>query len=82
MSWEDALRAVTLAPAEIFGMGDRVGSLAVGKDANIVVWSGDPFELMTRVDAVFLRGRRVQSPSRQDMLMQRYKTLPPRYGTP
>jgi imidazolonepropionase-like amidohydrolase len=82
MSWDDALRAVTLAPAEIFGMGDRVGSLAVGKDANIVVWSGDPFELMTRVDAVFLRGRRVQSPSRQDMLMQRYKTLPPRYGTP
>jgi imidazolonepropionase-like amidohydrolase len=79
MSWDDALRAITLTPAEIFGMADRVGSLAPGKDANVVVWSGDPFELLTRVEAVYLRGRRVQSPSRQDMLMRRYKTLPPAY---
>ena len=82
MSWDDALRAVTLTPAEIFGVADRVGSLAPGKDANVVVWGGDPFEMLTTVDAVFLRGRRVQSRSRQDMLMQRYKTLPPSYGTP
>ena len=82
MSWDDALRAVTLTPAEIFGVADRVGSLAPGKDANVVVWGGDPFEMLTTVDAVFLRGRRVQSRSRQDMLMERYKTLPPRYGTP
>jgi imidazolonepropionase-like amidohydrolase len=79
MSWDDALRAITLTPAEIFGMADRVGSLAPGRDANVVVWSGDPFELLTRVEAVYLRGRRVQSPSRQDMLMRRYKTLPPAY---
>ena len=82
MTWDDALRAVTLAPAEIFGMADRVGSLAPGKDGNVVVWNGDPFELMTTVEAVYLRGRRVGSPSRQDMLMQRYKTLPPAYNTP
>ena len=82
MSWDDALRAVTLAPAEIFGVADRVGSLAVGKDANVVVWGGDPFELLTTVEAVYVRGRRVGSPSRQDMLMQRYKTLPPAYRTP
>ena len=82
MSWDDALRAVTLTPAEIFGVADRVGSLAPGKDANVVVWSGDPFEMMTNAEAVYVRGRRVQSRSRQDMLMQRYKTLPPAYGTP
>ena len=82
MTWDDALRAVTLTPAEIFGVADRVGSLAPGRDGNVVVWNGDPFELLTTVDAVFLRGRRVGSPSRQDMLMQRYKTLPPAYNTP
>lgn len=81
-SWEDALRAVTLTPAEMYGAADRVGSLAVGKDANVVVWSGDPFEFQTRAEQVFIRGRSVKSPSRQDLLMQRYKTLPPRYGAP
>ncbi len=82
MTWDDALRAVTLAPAEIFGVANRVGSLAPGRDANGVVWSGDPFEFATRAEQVMIAGKRVQSPSRQDMLMQRYKTLPPAYNTP
>jgi imidazolonepropionase-like amidohydrolase len=82
-TWDDALRAVTLAPAEMFGVGDRVGSLAPGKDANVVVWSGDPFEFTTETVHVFIRGRSVKAPSRQDELMRRYKTLPPAYtGTP
>ncbi|HUR00619.1 MAG TPA: amidohydrolase family protein, partial [Gemmatimonadaceae bacterium] len=42
MTWDDALRAVTLAPAEMFGVADRVGSLQVGREGNVVVWSGDP----------------------------------------
>jgi len=81
-TWDDALRAVTLAPAEVFGIADRVGSLAPGKDANVVIWSGDPFEFATTADEVLIRGRRVTSPSRQDMLMQRYRTLPPDYHRP
>ena len=81
-TWDDALRAVTLAPAEVFGIADRVGSLAVGKDANVVVWSGDPFEFRTDAEHVFIRGRSVKAPSRQDQLMERYKTLPPTYRTP
>jgi imidazolonepropionase-like amidohydrolase len=81
-TWDDALRAVTLSPAEVFGIADRVGSLAPGKDANVVVWSGDPFEFATTADEVLIRGRRVTSPSRQDMLMQRYRTLPPSYRRP
>ncbi|MGZ8457310.1 MAG: amidohydrolase family protein [Gemmatirosa sp.] len=81
-TWDDALRAVTLTPAEVFGIADRVGSLAPGKDANVVVWSGDPFEFRTDAEHVFIRGRSVKAPSRQDQLMDRYKTLPPAYRAP
>ena len=80
MTWEAALRAVTGAPAEVFGVADRVGTIAPGLDANVVVWSGDPFEFATHAEAVFIRGTRVDAPSRQDELMERYRTLPPTYG--
>ena len=82
MEWNDALRAITLAPAELLGVADRVGSLRPGRTANVVVWSGDPFEFDTRVEHVFVRGRRMMDPSRQDMLMYRYRQLPPEYNTP
>ena len=82
MNREDALRAITLTPAEIFGVADRVGSLQPGRDADVVVWSGDPFEFATEPEHVFIRGREVRGPSRQDMLEQRYKTLPPNYRQP
>ncbi|HEU4632124.1 MAG TPA: amidohydrolase family protein [Gemmatimonadaceae bacterium] len=81
-SWDDALRAVTLTPAELYGVADRVGSLATGRDANVVVWSGDPFEFSTTADVVLIGGERVKAPSRQDLLMERYKTLPPNYFLP
>lgn len=76
MSHDDALRAVTLTPAELFGVSDRIGSLQAGRDANVVVWSGDPFEFSTRVEHVLIRGREVLEPSRQDMLIERYKPKP------
>jgi imidazolonepropionase-like amidohydrolase len=79
MPWDDALRAVTLSPAEAFGVADRIGSLQAGREANVVVWSGDPFEPMTRAERVLVRGVDVRRPSRQDELMQRYKALPPTY---
>jgi imidazolonepropionase-like amidohydrolase len=82
LAWNDALRAVTLTPAEIFGVESRVGSLAAGRDANVVVWTGDPFEFATRAERVFIRGREAPRSSRQDMLTERYKTLPPAYGAP
>ena len=82
MAWDDALRAITLTPAELFGVADRYGSLQPGRVANVVVWSGDPFEFSTRVEHVFVRGVRRMTPSRQDELMQRYRTLPPGYGVP
>lgn len=82
MSWDDALRAITLAPAEMFGVTDRVGSLRPGREANVVVWSGDPFEFSTRADAVFIRGKAVTGESRRELLRDRYKTLPPDYDKP
>ena len=82
MSWDDALRAVTIVPARVLGIGDRYGSLEAGKVANVVVWSGDPFEFSTRVEHVFVRGVQMATPSRQDMLQNRYRTLPPDYRKP
>lgn len=82
MSWDDALRAVTLTPAEVFGVADRVGSLQPGRDANVVIWSGDPFEFTTVPEHVFVRGREYREPDRQQLLTDRYKHLPPTYGDP
>jgi imidazolonepropionase-like amidohydrolase len=73
MNYDDALRAITLTPAELFGLSDRIGSLQAGRDANVVVWSGDPFEFSTRAEHVFIRGREFKEPSRQDLLIERYK---------
>lgn len=73
MAWDDALRAVTAAPAEVFGVADRIGTLAPDMDANLVVWSGDPFEFSTHAEAVFIGGTRVDGPDRQKELMERYR---------
>ena len=55
----DALKAITLNPAEHIGVADRVGSLEVGKDADVVITNGCPFEVMTEVRAVFIDGVQV-----------------------
>ncbi len=56
----DALKAITLNPAEHIGVADRVGSLEVGKDADLVITNGCPFEVMTEVKAVFIDGARIE----------------------
>ena len=78
MSYDDAMRAVTLTPAELFGLSDRIGSLQAGRDANLVIWSGDPFEFSTQVEHVFIKGREIKEKSRQDLLTDRYKPGAPR----
>lgn len=79
LPYETAFRAVTLSPAEILGVSDRYGSLQPGRVADVVVWSGDPFEFSTGVEHVFIRGREVPLTSRQTELLERYRTLPPRW---
>ena len=56
LSDDDALRAITLSPARILGIDDRVGSLEVGKDADLVLFDGDPFEYVTHVCTVLIEG--------------------------
>jgi imidazolonepropionase-like amidohydrolase len=82
MTWDDALRAVTMAPAEFFGVADRVGSLQPGREGNVVVWSGDPFEFTTRVEHVFVRGHEYHDKTRQDLLTERYRNLPGMHNLP
>lgn len=59
MPEEDALKAITISAAEILGIADRVGSLDAGKDADIVVYDGHPFEITSRVDRVYMNGELV-----------------------
>ena len=54
-----ALRAITINPAKVLGLADRIGSLAVGKDADLVLWSGDPLDVMQRALHVFIGGKPV-----------------------
>lgn len=56
MGQAEALRSITLNPAQILGLDERVGSLEVGKDADVVVWSGDPFDIYARPTAVYIDG--------------------------
>lgn len=73
LSREAALDGVTRAAARAMGVEDRYGSVEKGKVANVVVWSGDPFELSTRADRVFVRGREVSLRSRQTALFEKYR---------
>jgi len=59
MDRDEALKAITITPAEILGVADRVGSLEKGKDADIVILSGDPLNVTTRVEKVILNGKTV-----------------------
>jgi imidazolonepropionase-like amidohydrolase len=78
MSWDDALRAITLAPAQAFGVADRMGSLEAGKIADVVVWSGDPLDFASIAENVLIGGNEVPLASRMTELRERYRTLPPR----
>jgi imidazolonepropionase-like amidohydrolase len=56
LTHEQALKWITLNPARILHLDDRIGSLEIGKNADVVVWSGDPFSIYTRADQVFIDG--------------------------
>jgi imidazolonepropionase-like amidohydrolase len=75
MDRDAALKAVTLGPATIWGVADRVGSLDAGKEADVVIWSGDPFELSTSAEHVFIKGREMPKDTRQSELLKRYRKI-------
>jgi imidazolonepropionase-like amidohydrolase len=84
MPYDAALAAVTLNPAKMFGVADRTGSLEAGKDADLVIWTGDPFEPLSQPTAIFIHGAQQPMTSRQTELRDRYKDLsrplPPGYA--
>jgi adenine deaminase len=69
---EAALAAMTVNPAEIFGVASRYGSIARGRPADLVLWSGDPLEVTTLADRVFIEGQSQPMQSRQTALRDRY----------
>jgi len=73
LSKEDALKSVTLYPAEILGISDRLGSIEVGKDANVVVADGDILEPRTNIKYVFIEGRMIPLTSRHTELFDSFK---------
>jgi imidazolonepropionase-like amidohydrolase len=71
LPWDEALRAITVYPAELWEL-EGYGTLAPGSVANVVVWGGDPLEILTPVSHVFIRGREIPRVSRQTELRDRY----------
>ena len=75
LPYDAALVAITRTPAEMFGIGDDFGTLAPGMDADVVVWEGDPLELVTLPTHVLIKGKLMPLDNRQLRLRYRYKDL-------
>jgi imidazolonepropionase-like amidohydrolase len=73
LTWSQAFAAISSAPAEALGLGGEIGSLRPGRRADVVVWDGDPLELATGVDAVWIDGVRQSLENRQTRLRDRYR---------
>jgi imidazolonepropionase-like amidohydrolase len=72
LPYDEALKAITLNPAEIWGLGEQLGSLDAGKVANVVVANGDPLDMKTDVKRVFIAGREIPMVNRQTELRDEY----------
>ncbi|REK06755.1 MAG: hypothetical protein DWQ37_22175 [Planctomycetota bacterium] len=77
---DEALKAVTLYPAEILGVADRIGSLESGKDATLIVTTGNPLEITSLVTGAYIQGRAVDLNDRQKRLWEKYKEKYRRMG--
>ena len=76
VSWGQALAMITSRPAEAIGMGGEIGSLAPGRRADLVVWSGDPLEGSSAAEQVFIDGVKQPLETHQTRLLERYRYLP------
>lgn len=73
---EEALKAVTINPAEIFGLADKIGSLEAGKLANVIVTDGDPLEMLTHIKHVFIAGEKIPLQSKHSKLYEKFRKRP------
>jgi imidazolonepropionase-like amidohydrolase len=76
LSREDALKSVTLWPAQILGVGDLVGSIEVGKSADFMITNGDPLEVTTQVEQVWIAGEPVSMETKHTRLLHQYEQKP------
>jgi imidazolonepropionase-like amidohydrolase len=76
----EALKSVTLYPAQILGVGDRLGSIDIGKDATMIITDGDPLEITTSIKSEFIQGRKIDLTSRHTKLYEKYKIKYKRLG--
>ncbi len=85
LSWDDALAGLTRVPAQAFGVAGEVGSIEVGRRADLALWTGDPLDVAQTAAQVWMNGRAVEMKSRQTELRDRYlqrgeSVLPPAYS--
>jgi imidazolonepropionase-like amidohydrolase len=73
MNWDHALAAMTRNPAGVWGIADTYGTLDPGKDADVVIWDGDPLEVTSAPTAVFIKGQQMPMVTRQTLLRDRYR---------
>jgi imidazolonepropionase-like amidohydrolase len=73
---DEALRSITLHPARILGVADRVGAIEPGRFADLVIADGDPLEIATRIEQVWIKGRAVPMETRHTRLFQKYDARP------
>jgi imidazolonepropionase-like amidohydrolase len=78
VSWGEALAMITSRPAQAIGMGGQIGSLAPGRRADVVIWSGDPLEGSSAAEQVYIDGVRQPLDTHQSRLLERYRYLPRR----
>jgi imidazolonepropionase-like amidohydrolase len=76
LPYDQALRAVTINPAQIFGLGSQIGTLEQGKTANVIVTNGDPLELTTDVKYLFIRGQLTSTENKHHRLYEKYLNRP------
>jgi imidazolonepropionase-like amidohydrolase len=76
LPYEEALKAVTLYPAQIFGLADQIGTLESGKIANVIVTNGDPLELTTDVRYLFIKGQLTSTDNKHKALYEKYLNRP------
>jgi imidazolonepropionase-like amidohydrolase len=76
LPYDEALRAVTVNPAQIFGLGNQIGTLETGKIANVIVTNGDPLEVTTDVRYLFIRGQLTSTNNRHKSLYEKYLNRP------
>jgi len=74
LSWQEAMKAITVNPASIWGL-ENYGSLEKGRVADIVIWDGDPLEVMSAPTRLMIDGRWISLTTRQDLLRDRYSEL-------